>query len=487
MLHNIKSESMRSSYGLLLLIVIFLAAVMRLYGLDTHSLWNDELATWMISDFSTLSEAFTKEIIPDVHPPGYQVLIYFIERYVGDSEFWLRLPSALAGIASIYAIYRLGRCLYSSREGLIAAALLTVSHPGLYYSQEARSYSLLMLFAILTSLFLFLIFRELTTNKNHRLKRYIAFYTASAIVASYLHYFGLLLVFCQGIFCLGFLIKTRSGLSIFVIVYTLCLLAYAPWLPYFFQQLGRDGIWIHPPTIKVVLDFLIFAFNGMICFVISVVVLVIFYFKNKSNLSLFRQLSPATLFLLSWILLPFLLAYLKSVLSMPILTLRNLLILLPACYLLIARMITLAPVSERSKQLFIAFLLIMFTLRSVIVIDYYGSPQKQQFREVTHHVIQHELQELSKPLIIGHAYGEKSFNYYFERLGSELRVDHMAGKKEDVSNTKIKIDTFDGERIWFITAHRFADAEYLEFMHSSYELKEVKKYFGARAWLFWKK
>src|SRR5690606_37573903 len=49
-------------------------------------------------------------------------------------------------IASVYAIYLLGRELYNKRAGLIAALLLTVNLYHITYSQEARSYILLVLF-----------------------------------------------------------------------------------------------------------------------------------------------------------------------------------------------------------------------------------------------------------------------------------------------------------------------------------------------------
>jgi mannosyltransferase len=65
----------------------------------------------------------------------------------------LRLPSALAGWLCIPAIYLLGKRLYSGREGLMAALFVAVLWAPIYYSQEARPYSMLILLSILNSYF----------------------------------------------------------------------------------------------------------------------------------------------------------------------------------------------------------------------------------------------------------------------------------------------------------------------------------------------
>jgi uncharacterized membrane protein len=55
----------------------------------------------------------------DANPPGYQILLYFVISYIGDSEAALRFPSVIAGFFAIPVIYPLGLQLYSYREGLI--------------------------------------------------------------------------------------------------------------------------------------------------------------------------------------------------------------------------------------------------------------------------------------------------------------------------------------------------------------------------------
>ena len=59
----------------------------------------------------------------------------------------------LAGWLCILTIYLLGKRLYSEREGIIAALFFAVFWAPIYFSQEARVYSMLILLSILTSYF----------------------------------------------------------------------------------------------------------------------------------------------------------------------------------------------------------------------------------------------------------------------------------------------------------------------------------------------
>jgi 4-amino-4-deoxy-L-arabinose transferase-like glycosyltransferase len=180
----------------LLVLVVLAGAALRFYGLDAQSLWNDELSSWEQSHQPTLAEVIEKGVRPTTYPPAYQVLVYYVERWVGDSEKALRFPSAVAGVLAIFAVFFLGKQLYSQREGLIAAALVAFSYQPIYYSQEARVYSFLLLFSILSSHFWFRIAGRLEARLAPDLPSQVG-YVACAIVAIYLHYFGLLLVALQ--------------------------------------------------------------------------------------------------------------------------------------------------------------------------------------------------------------------------------------------------------------------------------------------------
>ena len=70
-------------------------------------------------------------------------------RTFGTSEFAVRLPSLIAGVALVPAMYWVGKVVFDRRTGWIAAVLATIAPFCVWYSQEARMYSQFMLFAAL--------------------------------------------------------------------------------------------------------------------------------------------------------------------------------------------------------------------------------------------------------------------------------------------------------------------------------------------------
>jgi hypothetical protein len=81
--------------------------------------------------------------------PLYYSLAWLWAKPFGTSEVALRALAALLGTATVIAVFALARELLSSRTALIAAALAAVCPDLVWYSQEARSYPLLILLATL--------------------------------------------------------------------------------------------------------------------------------------------------------------------------------------------------------------------------------------------------------------------------------------------------------------------------------------------------
>ncbi len=125
------------------------AAVLRLFRLGHQSLWIDEAFSWISAQ---IGQPWTiAHLLEDVHGPLYSLLLHVWGRFAGDSEWALRLPSALLGVALVAAIAKLAGC-WLGRETELPAAWLAAGSPFLiWYSQEARNYTLLMLCASLAS------------------------------------------------------------------------------------------------------------------------------------------------------------------------------------------------------------------------------------------------------------------------------------------------------------------------------------------------
>jgi 4-amino-4-deoxy-L-arabinose transferase-like glycosyltransferase len=73
------------------------------------------------------------------------VLAWLWVRVFGDTEAGLRSLSALAGVLTVTAAFAAARNLATTRAALVAALLVAVSSQLVWYGQEARCYSLLVL------------------------------------------------------------------------------------------------------------------------------------------------------------------------------------------------------------------------------------------------------------------------------------------------------------------------------------------------------
>jgi hypothetical protein len=70
---------------------------------------------------------------------------------LGESAWALRLPAVAFGIASLAALYALGREVSTAREALLATALAAVSYHHVWFSQNARGYTGLLFWTLLST------------------------------------------------------------------------------------------------------------------------------------------------------------------------------------------------------------------------------------------------------------------------------------------------------------------------------------------------
>jgi mannosyltransferase len=129
------------------------AAVLRFVTLGAQAYHHDEVVTAsrvLRSDFTHAMEAVG---FSESAPPLYYALAWLWTQVTGTGEFGLRSLSAAAGVATVPVAYLLGAELRDRRAGIVTAALVAVNPMLLWYSQEARDYSLLVLLTALAALY----------------------------------------------------------------------------------------------------------------------------------------------------------------------------------------------------------------------------------------------------------------------------------------------------------------------------------------------
>lgn len=183
------SEVRPRSYALpaALAALIAAAAALRFASLGTQSYHHDEVITAMRVLPGSLSHLFHEVRVSESNPPLYYLLAWGWAKVFGLNEVGLRSLSALLGVAVVPVAYLIGRELSSRRTGLVLAALTAFNPMLIWYSQEARSYALLIFFSAL-SLYFFL--RALDRGEE----RDFWLWALSSALAFGSHYFAFFLV-----------------------------------------------------------------------------------------------------------------------------------------------------------------------------------------------------------------------------------------------------------------------------------------------------
>ncbi len=171
-----------------------LAGLLRFSTLGTQSFWSDEAVTVTLlrADFRDMLA-----LIPDSEstPPLYYVLAWPWTRLVGADELGLRSLSALAGTLTVPLAAAAAWSLVSKRAAVITAALVAVNPLLVWYSQEARAYSLLVSLVALS----FLLFVRATANPT---RARLALWSAAALAAAATHYFAAFVVLPEALILL---------------------------------------------------------------------------------------------------------------------------------------------------------------------------------------------------------------------------------------------------------------------------------------------
>jgi mannosyltransferase len=172
-----------------LLLITLAAFALRVYKLDQQSLWYDEGVTVEVARRG-LAE-LTRWTADDIQPPLYYYVVALWGRVAGWSEWNLRFPSVFFGVLTVPLLALVTIALTRRRIAGLLAASLAAFHPLLlYYSQEARMYSML---TALGALLGYLVVQGEATARRRWL--YWGVYVAVATAAVYTHYFAFFLLF----------------------------------------------------------------------------------------------------------------------------------------------------------------------------------------------------------------------------------------------------------------------------------------------------
>ncbi len=141
--------------------VVLLGFCLRIFHLQTQSLWFDEGWSWHLANLSLAEMAAATAA--DRSPPLYYAVLHVWLKLAGETEFAMRYLSLMADVTAIALALTLARALFRLWWGdvigtwrpALAAGLLYAACPfAVWYAQETRMYALVSALCTLSSYWL---------------------------------------------------------------------------------------------------------------------------------------------------------------------------------------------------------------------------------------------------------------------------------------------------------------------------------------------
>lgn len=421
-----------------LLAILISGAVLRIYDLGTESLWFDEVGSVDLAMRDVGSFFFKFH-----NSPFYFLILKYWMSIWGVSESALRSLSVIFGISSVFLIYKVSELLFNKKVALFSAFLLSISPVHIFYSQEARNYSLLV-FMTLLSMFIFI--RLLREDK---IKLYI-YYVLANILLCYTLLHGVLVLVGQNIF---FFLKGKNKKR-WIIAQVVVLIFFLAWfIPVIIVSLREPWIkvstsWIPKPNLGTLLEtFRTFSYGGESYggadFHISPKDLLLpkylFYiFAILSFLGLFYQVRPASnakefkpqpgaaLLLSLWLFLSILIPYVFSRSFLSLYVIRYVTFALPAFLIIIA--VGLSKIERATIRSGIILAIIIMTAPALHT--YYVKDLKIGWRQTCSFINENMKKDdviivsLAKQIRIFGYYGKNGLRY---QKKSSLNIDKSLG------------------------------------------------------------
>ncbi len=403
---NCKSVIYHSRYAQLLISLTVMGFILRFYNLGFNSLWLDEATTFHWSKMSFF-EIWEIGRSADFHPPLFHWIEHFM-LYFGQSEFILRAAPALLGILTIPVFYLIGKEFRDKNVGIISAALLTFSYFGIYYSQEAYSYSMVLFIFSLVILF------YLVALRTDNISCWVLFGIISAI-AFWTHYYvfvGLGVIYLHSIITLRDRLKKgiREGKNL-LFAFSAMTILILPLLfivgERFFKLTGS------PPTYGVLGPMLIqetlIRFSGGYSSLNGIITIIYLVLMIVGLVFLYGEDRDKCLFSAMFLILPIVISVLIS--SKMTMNPRYLIYLLPVYFTLIAMVYPVIFRIILNRNLLYLIVILIGVMNAPLLAEYYSQYTKEDWRGFSG-IVQSKTQN-GDLIVLVPSYMSGPFNYYY--------------------------------------------------------------------------
>jgi mannosyltransferase len=167
--------------------VIAFGCVLRFWKLSGVGLWYDELWTVVGASNRPFGEMYREWMLGDSHPPGFFLFYFAWLKLVPPTEFWTRLPSALAGVLTVaYLLFGTTRVL-TRNERVTVATLVSLSYVYVLWALTVKQYSFMLLLVTVATI----TYLEILAARRVDRRTGITL-TAAVVALAYLNHFGMI-------------------------------------------------------------------------------------------------------------------------------------------------------------------------------------------------------------------------------------------------------------------------------------------------------
>lgn len=305
-MNSSKIKSFILSNRFILILILLVATILRFYNLFSIPFTHDEFSALYRTNFNSFSELIDLGVKVDGHPAGVQIFLYYWIKAFGQSEWVVKLPFLLCGIASVYLIYKIGKLWFNESVGLLASAYLASLQFAIIYSQIARPYGS----GLFLSLLMVYFWSRFILNQDKNAYLNLIAFAVSASLCTYNHYFSFLFAIIVGFS--GFFFVKKNKILKYLLAGLLVAILYTPHISVFLAQIKMKGVegWLAKPSLNFFITYPSFIFHSSV-FVLIILVFIIIWGLIQKNRPKFN-ISRSIMFFL-WFLLPIVIGYLYSV------------------------------------------------------------------------------------------------------------------------------------------------------------------------------
>ena len=491
----LKNKTTEDKIGIIFYILgLIYIGILTYIGLTKLGLWYDEIFSIGISQLplNELMDLGTR----DVHPLLYYFIFKgFIKIFAIFNFTDIVMIGKFLSILPFYLLFVLALTKVRENWGILTGgifALCISSMPQLMlYGVEIRMYSLALFFITTSFIYMYEIIKTPNT-KNW------AILTILTICSAYTHYFsGVASFSLYFIFLVYILCYNRDLLKKWIISASIAILSFIPWLFIVFGQLTeiQGNYWIDPISLKTVISYVYYILspaNIMIkanelvnptilgtLFLISLIILIIYYLRDKKEF----KFNFALIGIAAFLMVP-IIGISISLIHTPIFHHRY---IIPTLGLLWLGISIILSKYYTKKEIFIPILVLILAIGMIGTINFINI-ENEEFKNTIE-----KKESLNNIIGEGNVIFYDSFPIYFELSTYYLKNNHHLTWHEDIINNiimaledpGIKNEIETGSKVYFVDSDESQYQEGIEsglifekkdITYTSHDIKEYEIY-----------